>query len=140
MSPNLLTALELLQREGHTCVLCRGEKIYTSDVRGVGPLLRWLDEGIDAAGCSAADKVVGRGAAFLYVLLGVKEVHALVMSEKAREVLVAYGIRAACDSCPPRILNRDQTGFCPIEAAVSDITDAQEALSAIRMRLAQLRG
>ena len=38
------------------------------------------------------DKVVGRAAAFLYVLLEVKEIYAGVMSEGAADVLSKYGI------------------------------------------------
>jgi len=139
MNSDLTSALELLRSGDHTCVVCRGQAVYTSDARGVAPLLGWLDRGLSLEGFSAADKVVGRGAAFLYVLLGVRAVHALVMSQMAREVLDAYGVEASCDSCPPRILNRDRSGFCPIETAVEGISEPQEALEAIRARLAQLR-
>ena len=139
MNWDLSCALERLRSGGHTCVVCRGETVYTSDARGVAPLLDWLDRGMRLDGFSAADKVVGRGAAFVYVLLGVRRVHALVMSQMAREVLEAHGIEASWDSCPPRILNRDRTGFCPIETAVEGITEPQKALEAIRARLAQLR-
>ena len=61
-----------LQREGLTCILQQGERVLTSTQRGVAPLVAWLDAG--EAGCIAADKVVGRAAAFLYVLLGVRAV------------------------------------------------------------------
>jgi len=106
----------------------------------VAPLLIWLDqEDMDLTGFSAADRVVGRGAAFLYCLLKVKAVHARVMSHPAAEVLKAYGIEAYADTFVEGIVNRTGTGPCPFEAAVMDIQDAQDALAAIRCKRTQLQ-
>ena len=132
MEHNLQKALELLQSGGYTCVVCRGDAVYTATARGVAPLLAWLESGIDLKDFSAADRVVGRGAAFLYCLLGIREVHARVMSRPASEVLQSYGIRAEADLFVEGIINRKGDGPCPFEAAVMDITDAREALEAIR--------
>ena len=71
---NLLKAQHFLESGNHTCVVCKEDSIYTTSQRGVAPLLNWLDDGVDLKGYSAADRVVGRGAAFLYCLLGVKEI------------------------------------------------------------------
>ena len=73
---DLNRARALLTEGGYTCVLCRGEVFHTATHRGVKPLVDWLDSGLDLRGFSAADKVVGRATAFLYVLLGVRAVHA----------------------------------------------------------------
>lgn len=132
MEQNLKNALDLLKTSNYTCVLCRGDRIYTTQQRGVSPLLNWLDDGIDLMGFSAADRVVGRGAAFLYCLLGVKSVCARVMSRPAAEVLRAHGIHAEAESFVDGIINRAGTGPCPFEAAVMHIQDAHEALTAIR--------
>lgn len=113
-------------------------RILASKLRGVRPLLDWLDEGVSFAGAAAADRVVGNGAAFLYVLLGVSRVHAAVMSRAAQATLEAHGIPATADELVDRILNRTQDGFCPIETAVAGIEDPVEALAAIRNRLAEL--
>ena len=91
---DLNKAKALLAAGGYTCVLCRGDEIHTATARGVKPLVDWLDSGLDLRGFSAADKVVGRATAFLYVLLGVREVHALVMSAPAKEALEAGCIAA----------------------------------------------
>ena len=114
------------------------DTIYTTTHRGVAPLLNWLDEGTNLTGFSAADRVVGRGAAFLYCLLGVKEVRARVMSYPAMEVLRAYGIRAEADTFVDNIINRAGTGPCPFEAAVMHIQKADEALVAIRAKRRQM--
>ena len=138
MSENLAKARALLDTGDYTCVVCRNGIVHTATERGVKPLLSWLDSGIALRGFSAADRVVGRATAFLYCLLGVKEVYARVMSRPAAEVLKSHGIAADADKLVDGIINRKGTGPCPFEAAVMDITDAGEALAAIRAKLAQM--
>ena len=127
-----------LQREGLTCILQQGERVLTSTQRGVAPLVAWLDAG--EAGCIAADKVVGRAAAFLYVLLGVRAVFAGVMSEGGRRVLTAHGIHAEYGALCDVIINRAGTGMCPMEEAVRSAVRPEEALVLIRRRQRELRG
>ena len=136
MEKDLEKAISLLGEE-YTCVLCRGEEVLTTVARGVRPLLQWLDGGVEP-GFSAADRVVGRGAAFLYRLLGVRAVYARVMSEPAVRVLEEGGITALPDRVVPGIVNRTGDGPCPFEAAVLHITEPGEALRAIREKMAAL--
>lgn len=131
---DLKRAREVLAGGGYTCVLCRGEELYTATARGVRPLVDWLDSGLELRGFSAADKVVGRATAFLYVLLGVRAVHAQVMSTPAKQALEANGIAAFFDQEVPGIINRKGDGPCPFEDAVLGITDPAEALTAIRKK------
>lgn len=133
-------ACVLLDTHGYTCVVCRDELIYTATERGVKPLLDWLDSDHDLTGFSAADKVVGRATAFLYCLLGVREVYAHVMSHPAAQVLQDSGIAFQAGQLVDGIINRRGTGPCPFEAAVMDIQNASEALAAIRNKLKQLQG
>lgn len=139
MTEHLLHAKALLDQGEYTCVVCRGDTVHTATDRGVRPLLNWLDcPGMDLSHFSAADRVVGRATAFLYVLLGVSEVYARVMSRPAMEILTANHIAAGTDKLVEGIINRQGTGPCPFEAAVLDISDPAEALTAIREKLAQL--
>lgn len=131
-------ARKILTEGNYTCVLHKQDTIYTATERGVKPLVRWLTEGIDVRGFSAADKVVGRATAYLYVLLGVREVWAAVMSEAAAEVLHRHGIAASQDKLVPNIINRAGTGICPFEEAVLNIQTPAEALTAIRQKMAQM--
>lgn len=135
---HLQKARDLLDTGNYTCVVCRGDTVFTTTQRGVAPLLTWLDSETDLTGFSAADRVVGRGAAFLYCLLGVKEVYAHVMSKPAAEVLRAHGIPVCADRFVEGIVNRQGTGPCPFEAAVMDIRDPEEALTAIRNKRKQM--
>lgn len=131
-------ARKILTEGNYTCVLRKQDTVYTATERGVKPLVRWLTEGIDVRGFSAADKVVGRATAYLYVLLGVKEVWAAVMSEAAAEVLHRHDIAASQDKLVPNIINRAGTGICPFEEAVLNIHTPEEALTAIREKMKEM--
>lgn len=137
---DLERANRLLTQRGCTVVLCRGEQVYTDTRRGVAPLLALLDGGEDLQGFSAADKVVGKAAAFLYLRLGVTAVQGGVMSEPAYRLLTAHGVTVAYDTLTPAIRNRAGDGFCPMETVTLPLTDPAEAESAIRRRLAELTG
>ena len=137
---DLKKAKQYLAENGCTCVLCRGDRLVSSNERGVRPLLTLLDSGETYAGFSAADKVVGRATAFLYCLLQVSAVHANVLSDGAAQVLAANGISFTCDQRVPGIRNRTDTGPCPMEQATQGITEPTAALAAIRNRLRELMG
>ena len=136
---NLERAKELLKSSESTCVCCSDEDTLISKKRGVAPLIEWLDEGKNLKEYSAADKVVGNGAAFLYILLEVKELYANVISKSALETLNRYQIAITYDILTEAIRNRENTGFCPIETAVSGITSSDKALTAIRSRLSKMQ-
>ncbi|MBR5558914.1 MAG: DUF1893 domain-containing protein [Oscillospiraceae bacterium] len=139
MKADLQKAKALLQDKDYTCVICKGEQIYTSRKRGVAPLLEWLEQKTDLSGYSAADKVVGRAAAFLYLLLGISRLHACVISSLALQVLEQSGITCEYDLLVPAIRNRAGDGFCPMESAVEELKKPEEALCAIRDTLQKLK-
>ena len=128
-------AKELLIQGDYTCVIMNDQEIYTSKERGVKPLLDWIDRGIDCTNSVVADKVVGKAAAFLYVILGVSRVYAGVLSEPAYKVLEAYNIGVSYGQKVSAIRNRDNTGFCPMESSVWDINNPSDA----RMVILQTR-
>lgn len=132
-------AVRLLRDRNLTCAVC-GEGIeYTSTLRGVQPLLRPYEEGIRFDGCAAADRVIGKAAACLYVLLGVERVYAEIVSKPAREIFEKNGIALDYDDLVELIENRTRTGLCPMETAVIDVTDPQDAPGRIREALAKLK-
>lgn len=135
---NLEKAKMLLNINDHTCVFCDGQTILTDKRRGVRPLLDILESDRDVSGFSAADKVVGKAAAFLYCLLGTKCLYARVISQSALDVLVNAQLHVEYDQLVPAIRNRTNDGFCPMEQAVWNITDPASALSAIYDALSKL--
>ena len=139
ISANLAKAKEIMIREEYTLVIVKNE-VRTFRERGVKPLLSLLDSSIDLSLASASDKVVGKAAAMLYVKLGIKELYASVLSKPALEVLTKNGISAEYGELVGAIRNRSGDGFCPMESAVIDITDIDEAILAVKAKMAELSG
>ena len=138
MNELLNKAKELLEKEQLTCCFAGDGFIYKSRDRGVRPLLSFLEEKRPSDGLCAADKVIGKAAAFLYVLIGIRCIYADVISERALEVFEKYGVDISYTTLVPAIKNRAGDGFCPMETAVSDIDSPDRALVAIRAKLKEL--
>ena len=132
------TARQLLTEGGYTCVFCKDGTVHTSTERGVKPLVAFYRANTPLKGFAAADKVVGKGAAFLYVLLGVTALHANVISHAAHDLLVRHGIALTYDTLVPVIVNRAGNGTCPFEKAVLAVEDADEAYRVICAKLDEL--
>ena len=132
-------AKQLLQNEGFTCVLCMGEQVYASHDTGISPMLDLLDSGTDCRGYAAADKIVGKAAAMLFVLAGAASVYAEVLSESGKQVLEHHGIPVSYGTLTERIINRRGDGICPMEAAVAETDDPSAAIAAVRSKREQLR-
>lgn len=138
MNSSLKKAKELLLQDGYTCVLIKEDTIYTSFERGVKPLIEFIDNKTNLQGYYVADKVIGKAAAFLYVLLNVKAIYVPVISVSAMEVLQRYGIEVFCDKQVEAICNRANTGFCPMEQTVMNIDSPEQALKAIKQKLKEM--
>ncbi len=138
MSVDIEKARAFLE-EGYTCALVKGEDLLLSKERGVAPLLAWLQSGRDCKQAIAADKVVGKAAAYLYVLLGVAFVHANIISEGAVQVFQRFGVEYSYTELTSAIRNRKGDGFCPMEQAVRDIDEPQAAYHRIIERLEELK-
>ena len=138
MKNDFVKAKELLENENLTCVVIFGESEYKSREKGVKPLLNAIDEEKDFTGASAADRVCGRAAAFLYSKLGVKYLYSETLSKNAAEVLDKYKIEYSFGNLVDYIKNRDGSGMCPMEKAVLGIDDAQSALNEIRSTVKRL--
>ena len=135
MHSELERAKELLTTQGYTCVILKGDVCYNSRKRGIAPLMSYLADGIHMQGYFAADKVVGKAAAYLYVLLEIAELYVGVISVPALEVLQRFHIPVTYDTLVPAIRNRTDTGFCPMESAVLEIHDVKEAYHVLKAKL-----
>ena len=123
---------------GYTCVLCRGEEILTATKNGIAPMMDFLDSGADLRGFCAADRIVGKAAAMLFVLAGVREVYADVITDEAVRVLSEHRIEASWERRTEMIVNRMGTGPCPMEQTVKDIENPQKAREEIRQTMLRL--
>lgn len=131
-------AKELWKTSGASVALCRENEDITEYGRGIAPLLRLVQSGRDLNGFSAADKIVGKAAAVLFVKIGVKEVWSEVMSRAGRDFLVLHGIPAHCNMLADNIINRSGDGICPMEQTVIEISDVETAYRAMQKKLNEL--
>ena len=120
----------ILTQGNHSLVLrTRDGQVLTFDGRGVSDLRNLLSNQKNLlCGAVVADKVVGKAAAALMVLGGVVGLHALLISEGALSLLAKYNVKVEFDQKTDHIINRTNTGWCPMENACRDCTTAEECL------------
>ena len=133
-------AAELLSQNSFTFAAVNGDRIYTSVLRGVAPVIELIDTQPDLLnGASVADKVIGKAAAMLLSAYGVKEIYTPLASKKAIEFLKDKDIVFTFDEVTEYIINRDGTDMCPMEKTVFEISDEKEAERLIRNKIKELR-
>ncbi len=138
MNEYLQKAKEIMEKNNYTCVVLNEKEIYTSNFRGVKPLLKWIDGNANFDGYYAADRVIGKATAFLYCLLNVSAVYACVISKPAIKVLKDFGIEVEFSVLVENIVNRKHDGPCPFEEAVKGAETKEEALEIIRAKTLQM--
>ena len=136
---NYAARARALVAAGATFAACGDTGTDTDDARGIAPLLARYDAKKTLAGCAVCDRVVGAGAAYLYVLLAPATLHAPVLSRPALEILTTYGVRVTYDTLVSHIVNRTGDGVCPMERAVAEATTPTAALAALRETLKRLQ-
>lgn len=70
-----------------------------------------------------ADKVIGKVAASVLTVAGVKEIYADVMSKHAIPVLEKNNIKYEYKTLTEYVINNDKTGMCPMENKYKDEQD-----------------
>ena len=137
-------AIALIRGNQAECVIVRdGVLAVVERGRGVSPLLNIYDNPESRKrmeGGTVVDKVIGRAAAFIAINGGAVHVHGEVMSEDAEELLKRHGITTSATLMVPKILNRNRDGLCPLEQSVLGLEAPEEALAALRRRVAELSG
>ena len=138
MTKPLQRAMSLLER-GYTCVICDHDRVLTSKKTGIAPLLERWESGEALHDVSVADRIVGKAAAMLLLLMGAAEVYGSVMSEPARQLLTEAGVSVSYGELVPVIVNRKGDGPCPMEQTVAGLTAPADAPAALRQKLDALR-
>lgn len=117
-----------LREENLTCVVQKEQACFASQERGIKPILLFLRQDPDCLrGASAADKVIGKAAALLFVYGGIRQVYAGVISTPALEVFQQYGVVCEYGTLVDRIQNRKGDGLCPMETRAMTLTLPEEA-------------
>lgn len=105
----------LLKNKYSVCVFKNGDKIYYSKKIGILPLYNAFLEKTDFSNCSAADKVIGLGAAKLWKELKILKLSTKIISKPALLFLKENDIEISHEILTNRIKNKAGDGFCPIE-------------------------
>ena len=124
---------------GHSICLCKNGDFFTDDGRGISPMLRFIEQGLDLSGYSAADVIVGKAAAMLFVKAKITSVYGEVMSKAAAEFLEKNNIPFTYGELTDKIINRRGDGVCPMEQTVASIDDCDAAYTALREKLNSMR-
>ena len=132
--------IDILHHEKCSCVIKNKSGIRLCHQRGVKDLLELLKNDPEVlTEASIADKVVGKGAAALRILGGVRHVYAYVMSQPALELLTASGVKTEYTTLAPNIINRAGTGVCPVESRCAPCKTASECLPLIEDFINQIQ-
>lgn len=129
-----LVQTTIRSREATLCAAGSGVLVYQLTGRGIGVLLRAVEEErvVGHGSLDWGDKLVGRAAALVLTLVRPRSVFALRMSTGAQDVLRTAGIPFTYDAVIPDVLDRAGTGPCPMEAAVSGINEPLDALKTLK--------
>ena len=123
---------DILIKGGHSCVIRKNGNISCYNQRGVKDLFDIYSTNPSLLnGCDIADKVVGKGAAALMVLSGVKRLFAKVISQEALSLLEKSSIQVDYETLTPYIINRAGNGQCPLETKLKDCKTAEECWNLI---------
>ena len=123
----------ILHEGGYSLVVSNGDTVRTFTGRGVSDLYGLLQEEQSCLkGAYVADKVVGKGAAALMIIGGVKKLHADVVSKPALTLLSGSDMEVHYEQCVSKIWNRTHTDRCPVEKLCDGISDAEACLPLIR--------
>lgn len=119
---------KILDEGQHSLVIWNGT-VRTFDGRGISDLYKLRKDGAEfLKGVSVADKIVGKAAASLMMLGGIKELYADTISELALDLLKLSEINVTFGKKVPHVINRTKTGWCPMETACRDCRTAEECL------------
>ncbi len=122
---NLEKVKNILLEKDASLVVCykNGEikEYYQDRIKDIKEILREDSNSLKDA--VIADKVIGKVAASILTVAGVKEIYAYVMSKFAIPVLEENNIRYEYNKEVEYIINKDNTGMCPMENKYKDEID-----------------
>lgn len=133
-------ALNILLENHYTFVAIKENFEYHSTLNGIAPIMnKMIDDELYFQDCNIADKVIGKSAAMLLIKSQVKHIHAVVLSQHAKDILDEYKISYSYDEIVPYIINRTHTDMCPMEKSVLNIRDLNQAFVTLQETLKQLK-
>lgn len=123
-----------------TVIIYKGNQVvYTSEYKGVRPMMDYMKVyGPSQEPLTVVDRIMGRGAMILAVLINAKIIKTPIISETALALAEIYGLTVEAEKIVPYIVNREGNGRCPIETSVLGIEDVQEGYEVIKETIVKL--
>ena len=123
--------IEILRREKCSLVVKNHDIVTTYSKPGVRDLEYLLDHDPEMLhGATIADKVIGKAAAAMVVVGGVKELYAEVLSKKATPFLEEAGIAYTYGTLVDTI--KEEGGRCQLEKITAPATTPEETVALLR--------
>lgn len=132
---NIEKAKQIFSENEYTFVLLSEENIITSTDKGLKPMVDLIESNEDFSEYVICDKITGRAAAFLYVLLGIEKVHAKKMAKLAVQILDRAEIEYSYDEMIETVLDENMTEIDPVELSVLRSGSAVQAIVDIKKAL-----
>lgn len=125
--------LDMLNEQGLSLLVYNNGELTTHANRGIQDLLQLISEQPERLdGAVAADKIIGKSAAAIMIVGGVKEVHTNLICTPARELFEKEGVLVFATEEVPMILNRDKSGMCPMDTQIANIESIDECVAVLR--------
>ena len=136
----LATLLRQLDNSRSSCVISNNGEVRSFNQRGVIDLYTLVDTKDPLLkGALMADKIVGKGAAALMVLGGIKALNTHAICTSALKLLQDNGIKVFFDEEIDHIETRTKTDWCPLEKRVKDAPTAEDCWPIIVQFISDLR-
>jgi predicted aldo/keto reductase-like oxidoreductase len=136
----LAALIRQLDENNYSCIIKNNDVTQSFTQRGVfdlHDLVAKKDEILK--GGYIADKIVGKGAASMMIIGGIKAVRTHVISQNALNLLKEHNVIVHYDTVVETINNRTNTGICPVETRVKDCTTLEQCWEQIQQFVAENR-
>ncbi len=120
----------LLEKKASLVVFYKDGQIkeyYQNRIKDIQDILKGNKTALQDA--IVADKVIGKVAASVLVVAGVKEIYADLISSYAIDVLEKNNVRYEYREKVDYIINQAKTGMCPMESKYKDENDINKIYS-----------
>ncbi len=131
-------AISMVRDNTASCVVVKKGRIISAESpRGISHIVDLHDKNM-LKGTFVADKIIGKAAAIIFILSGIKACFGETVSKSAIDLLEKNGIKVTYDICTDVIENRTGDGMCPMEMTVKDIDDFSLALKMLKKKVVDL--
>lgn len=135
--PDIQRAKDLMDKEELSLVVVReGKVLFKSGQPGIKSLLRVLTSSPETlSGSFVSDRIVGKAAAFLFLLGNISGLYTPLISTEGLKLLRSEKIDLYYYREIPHVRNRNGDSICPMEKLCMDVEDPLVALELLTKKV-----